>query len=64
MARDSERYDYSHLIGSSAGENDKKFDASRFDELLNDEDRRLLESGLHISWWVYSEISMRPSHQA
>ena len=64
MARDSERYDYSHLTGSSAGENDKEFDASRFDELLTDQDRRLLQSDFQISWWAYSDLNMRPSAQA
>ena len=55
MAREFERYDYSHLIGSLANESGKEFDAARFDELLTDDDRRLLRSDLQISWWVYSE---------
>ena len=58
------RYDYRHLIGSPASEGDKEFDAARFDELLTDADRRLLQSDLQISWWAYSDIRMRPSPQA
>ena len=58
------RYDYRHLVASSAKESDKEFDASRFDELLTDDDRRLLQSAFRISWWVYSDLTMRPSPQA
>jgi len=55
MAREFERYDYSHLIGGPANESDKEFDAARFDELLTDGDRKLLQYDLQISWWTYSE---------
>jgi hypothetical protein len=41
-----------------------EFDASRFDELLTEEDHRLLQSDFQISWWAYSDLSMRPSAQA
>ncbi|HTW44412.1 MAG TPA: hypothetical protein VMD58_02610 [Acidobacteriaceae bacterium] len=49
-------YDYRHLVGSRASESDKEFDAERFDELLTDDDRKLLQYGLQISWWAYSDI--------
>ena len=64
MARDSEQYDYRHLVGGSASDSDKEFDASHFDELLTDDDRRLLQCDMCISWWAYSDISMRPFSQA
>ena len=37
-----EGYDYSHLIASPAKQDDKVFDATRFDGLLTDYDRLLL----------------------
>jgi hypothetical protein len=47
-----EGYDYSHLVGSPAKQGDKIFDAARFDGLLTDYDRTLLEFGMGISWHV------------
>lgn len=64
MEPEFERYDYSHLVGSPAGDGDKEFDAASFDKLLTDDDRRLLECDMHISWWVYSDLGTRPFHQA
>ena len=55
MAREFERYEYGHLIGSPANGCEKGFDAAHFDELLTDDDRKLLRYDLQISWWVYSE---------
>jgi len=60
MAPEFERYDYSHLVDTSAPERSRDFDATRFDELLTDDDRKLLERDFHISWWAYSDLSMRP----
>jgi hypothetical protein len=53
-----DRYDYSHLVSSTASESDKEFDVVRFDELLTDDDRKLLRCDLKISWWVYSDLKM------
>ena len=64
MTPEFERYDYRHLVGSPASGSEKEFDAERFDELLTDDDRKLLQYGLQISWWAYSDIRMRPSPQA
>ena len=64
MTPEFERYDYRHLVGSPASGSEKEFDAERFDELLTDDDRKLLQSGLQISWWAYSDINMRPFPQA
>ncbi len=58
------RYEYRHPSGSAGSESNQEFDAERFDELLTDDDRKLLQSGLQISWWAYSDLTMRPSHQA
>ena len=58
------RYEYRHLVGSRARESDKEFDAGRFDDLLTDDDRKLLERDMHISWWIYSDLNMRPFSQA
>jgi len=44
-----EGYDYSHLIASPVKQNDKLFDATRFDGLLTDYDRILLGFGMRIS---------------
>lgn len=64
MAPTPNEHDYSHLVSSSANESDHEFDAARFDELLTDADRKLLQSGLQISWWAYSDLRMRPFPQA
>jgi hypothetical protein len=45
-----EGYDYSHLVGNPAKENDKEFDAERFDELLTAYDRKLLRCDFRIAW--------------
>ena len=44
-----EGYDYSHLIAGPVKQNDKLFDATRFDGLLTDYDRILLGFGMRIS---------------
>jgi hypothetical protein len=64
MTPEFERYDCRRLVNSRASESDKEFDAARFDELLTDSDRQLLQSDLQISWWAYSELNMRPLPQA
>ena len=64
MTPEFERYDYRHLVGGRENASDKEFDAQRFDELLTDDDRKLLQYGMQISWWAYSDLSMRPSTQA
>jgi hypothetical protein len=43
MTPEFERYDYRHLVGSPASGSEKEFDAERFDELLTDDDRKLLQ---------------------
>jgi hypothetical protein len=63
MTPEFERYDYSHLVGSPTSASDKQFDAEHFDELLTDEDRKLLSDDYQISWWAYSDLKMRPSSQ-
>lgn len=45
-----EGYDYSHLVGGPAKQDNRVFDAARFDGLLTDYDRLLLKFGMHISW--------------
>lgn len=64
MARIPDEYNYSHMVGDPANGSEKEFDAARFDALLTDEDRKLLQSDFRISWWVYSDLSMRPSPHA
>jgi hypothetical protein len=39
-------YDYSHLIGDPAQQNEKKFDALKFEDLLTDYDRILHFAGV------------------
>ena len=58
------RYDYRDLVRSPASESDKEFDAASFDKLLTDDDRRLLQCDMRISWWIYSDLKMRPFPQA
>ena len=44
------RCDYSHLIGNPGKRPDNSFDATQFDQLLSDYDRKLLGFGMRISW--------------
>ena len=64
MTPEFERYDYRHLVGGPASESDKQFDAASFDKLLTDDDRRLLQCDMQISWWAYSDLKMKPSIQS
>jgi len=62
MTPEFERHDYRLPAGSR--ESDTEFNAERFDELLTEDDRKLLQDGMQISWWAYSDLSMRPSPPA
>ena len=42
-------YDYSHLVGDPAKPDEQKLNTVRFEELLTDYDRILLEFGMRIS---------------
>ena len=42
-------YDYSHLVGDPAKQDEQKLNTVRFEELLTDYDRILLEFGMRIS---------------
>lgn len=43
-------YDYSHLVGDPGKQREKRFELTRFDELLTEYDRILLKFGMCILW--------------